>query len=675
MPLQATSGAASYDAFGGGVPVVPQYIEEVFSTYVYTGNSSTQVITNGIDLSTKGGLVWTKARTAAVDPRLIDTSRGTALALSTNNAAAQISTTTDFTNFNSNGYTLGTPASSAGYNSSYDYVSWTFRKQPKFFDIVTFTGDNTASLAVNHNLGSVPGCVIVKRTDAGGGWFVWHRATSGTPNNDYIRLEQTSAVASATNAWSSNAFTSTQFFVSNNLSTNVSGATYVAYLFAHDAGGFGLTGTDNVISCGSYTGNSVDGVGGTAVDLGFEPQFLMVKCSSNSDTYTDWSIFDNMRGCGAQGSPSNVLYANRAFNENYYASESIVNFTATGFQLNYSSSSANFAFNKSGATYIYIAIRRGPMKVPTSGTSVYNAVSRTGTGSAATITGIGFAPDLLDNQRTTAASFTGFFDRLRGGGTLLYRALDDPDTTVTGQTTQFNTTMDGFAVGTSTASDSGNNNTVPYIWHCYKRAPSVFDIVCYTGNGSTQNVSHNLGVAPELIIAKSRSLSGSDWWVYASPLTTPQNKYLRLQSTDGESTVTGLWGSSLPTSTTFGLGAFAPNSSGATFVAYLFGTAAGVSKVGSYTGTGTTKQIDCGFTGGARFVLIKRTDSTGAWYVWDTARGIVSGNDPYLLWNSTAAEVTNTDYIDTYSAGFEISSTAPAAINASGGSFIFLAIA
>jgi len=74
-------------------------------------------------------------------------------------------------------------------------------------------------------------------------------------------------------------------------------------------------------------------------------------------------------------------------------------------------------------------------------------------------------------------------------------------------------------------------------------------------------------------------------------------------------------------------------------------------------------------------VLIKRTDDVGNWYVWDTARGIVSGNDPYLLLDSTAAEVTSTDYIDTYSAGFEISSTAPAAINASGGTFLFLAIA
>ena len=128
------------------------------------------------------------------------------------------------------------------------------------------------------------------------------------------------------------------------------------------------------------------------------------------------------------------------------------------------------------------------------------------------------------------------------------------------------------------------------------------------------------------------------------------------------------------TSTTFSIDSGAC-SSGENWVFYLFASCPGVSKVGSYTGTGTTLSIDCGFKAGARFVLIKRTDSTGDWYVWDTARGIVSGDDPYLLLNSAAAEVTNTDYIDPLSSGFQISSTAPAAINASGGSFIFLAIA
>jgi hypothetical protein len=117
------------------------------------------------------------------------------------------------------------------------------------------------------------------------------------------------------------------------------------------------------------------------------------------------------------------------------------------------------------------------------------------------------------------------------------------------------------------------------------------------------------------------------------------------------------------------------NNSGSTYVAYLFATCSGVSKVGSYTGTATTQVINCGFAAGARFVMIKRTDSTGDWYVWDSARGIIAGNDPYVLMNTNAVEVTSTDYVDTAASGFELSSTAPAAINASGGTFIFLAIA
>jgi hypothetical protein len=175
---------------------------------------------------------------------------------------------------------------------------------------------------------------------------------------------------------------------------------------------------------------------------------------------------------------------------------------------------------------------------------------------------------------------------------------------------------------------------------------------------------------------KVRSVSGDDWAVYCSKLTDANIVNLRLNKTQAVDYNGDMWDATTPTATTFRVGQSVLSNYGSQkLVAYLFATCAGVSKVGSYTGTGTTLQVNCGFTAGSRFVLIKRTDSTGDWYVWDSARGIVSGNDPYLLLNSTAAEVTSTDYIDTYSAGFEISSTAPAAINASGGTFIYLAIA
>jgi hypothetical protein len=115
--------------------------------------------------------------------------------------------------------------------------------------------------------------------------------------------------------------------------------------------------------------------------------------------------------------------------------------------------------------------------------------------------------------------------------------------------------------------------------------------------------------------------------------------------------------------------------SGANYVTYLFASCPGVSKVGSFTGTGTTQVINCGFTGGARFVLIKATSTTGNWLVWDSARGIVAGNDPYLALNSTAAEVANTDWVDTAATGFELSNAGGNLANSSGVSYIFLAIA
>ena len=199
-----------------------------------------------------------------------------------------------------------------------------------------------------------------------------------------------------------------------------------------------------------------------------------------------------------------------------------------------------------------------------------------------------------------------------------------------------------------------------------------------------RTVTHNLTVVPELIFIKCRSAANGGL-VYNK--TIGASNYLQLFFTgEGDYAAggpdAGPFNSTTPTSSVFSVGTYSnTNGSGATYVAYLFATCAGVSKVGTYTGTGTTLQVDCGFTSGARFVMIKRTSYpasgsvAGGWFVWDSARGIVAGNDPYLLLNSTAAEVTNTDYVDTYSAGFEISSTAPIQINESAKTYIFLAIA
>jgi hypothetical protein len=648
MPLQATAGAATYDAFGGGVTAA-NYIEDVFSTWLYTGNGSTQTITNGIDLAGKGGLVWIKSRTEGStnyigNNLLYGSAIGYERMYSNTTSAAGSG---NVISVSSTGFTTEGLAAS-GYSGD-SFTSWTFRKQPKFFDIVTWTGNNSSPRAISHNLGSAPGCMIVKRTDTSAAWYVYHRssAASGyTPQECILSLDNTNAVTDNTTFWASTAPTSTVFTVGSSL--NSSGATYVAYLFAHDAGGFGASGTDNVISCGSFT---TDGSGNAQfMNLGWEPQWILFKRSSGVG---NWNIIDNMRGMPVATSGSAGLAPNLSAAEDPVAF--LTTLSATGNQF-YPTTLA------SSSTYIYIAIRRGPMRTPTTGTSVFSpkgAISLT-TGQVVTT---GFVTDM------SIAKFNGtqewlLSDRLRNA--VLY-----PDTTNSEGGLYGSAGPRPFDVqdGFKTSGISGSY----FLWG-FRRAPGFFDVVCYTGDSTTpRTITHNLGVAPELMLIKSRS-NARGWAVHASAIGN--NKYLILNGTNAALTDTTIWVNTAPTSSVFTVGdPFDVNNTGYTYVAYLFATVAGVSKVGSYTGTGTTLQVNCGFTAGSRFVLIKRTDSTGDWYVWDSARGIVAGNDPYLLLNSTAAEVTSTDYVDTYNAGFEISSTAPAAINANGGTFIFLAIA
>jgi hypothetical protein len=173
------------------------------------------------------------------------------------------------------------------------------------------------------------------------------------------------------------------------------------------------------------------------------------------------------------------------------------------------------------------------------------------------------------------------------------------------------------------------------------------------------------------MIIKTRS-GASNWSVYSATLGAV--KALFLNNNSPQSNETTYFNSTSPTASVFTVGtASAVNGSGSTYVAYLFATLAGVSKVGSYTGTGSTQTINCGFTTGARFVLIKRTNDTGDWYVWDTARGMVSGTDPFSRLNENQSE-NNTNTVFTTSVGFQVATT-EAELNASGSTFIFLAIA
>jgi hypothetical protein len=661
MPLQATSGAASYDAFGGGVPFVPTYIEDVMSVWLYTGNGSTQTITNGIDLAGKGGLVWLKKRNAAATHRLVDTVKGVNSVLFTDsNDGAQGAGFTGVSAFTASGFDLNSNSNTNGASDT--FASWTFREQAKFFDVVTWTG-NGANRTIAHNLGSVPGCIIVKRTDATADWQVYHRSLA---NTQYLVLNSTAAAATGATRWNSTTPTSTVFSLGTDATVNASGGTYVAYVYAHNAGGFGLTGTDNVISCGSFTVSS--GTGSTDVNLGYEPQWLLAKPSTDPGFATNWQIYDTMRGWVNTTNAGNVnLRLNPNLSQGETADKTFQP-TATGFTMLNSE-----VYPSVPITYIYIAIRRGPMKVPTDATKVFSPVLWTGdAGASRVLSGIGFPPDFANLIRRPGNNpNSGFYDRLRGSPVLF---------TPSGQTESYwaatDTNMGAYGQASLTLPTNAaqwNASTVTYVGEFFRRAPSVFDVVCYTGTGANTTQAHNLGVAPELMIVKGRYFS-TDWRVYSSALANTE--YLSLNTTAAKDTSATNWNSTTPTSSVFSLGtATEVNYVGFTYVAYLFATCPGVSKVGSYTGNGTTQAIACGFTGGARFVLIKRTDATGGWYVYDTARGMTTLTDPYFLLNTAGADVATLGSVITSTGGFTVNAAILAAINTNAASYIFLAIA
>ena len=638
----------------GGGPKT--YVEDVFSTWLYTGTGSTQTITNGIDLSGKGGLVWTKARDTTIWNHIADTARGAGYSLYTNTTDTSVGPNSNISAFNSNGFTAGSNTTNQNGNT---FASWTFRKAPKFFDVVTYTGNGTAR-TIAHSLGSVPGCIIVKSTSQSDNWKVYHRSL--TSNAYYILLDSTAAQSNAVDLWNSTTPTSTEFSIGSSGNINTNGATYVAYLFAHDAGGFGDSGNDNIVSCGTFTGSGYNST--TTVTLGWEPQWILAK---RTDGTQNWVMMDTMRGM-PNGGEIALLYPNLSNAEaNNINSTGYLRPTATGFLYgpdNYMGDTAQI---------VYIAIRRGPMKTPTDATKVFTTNAYTGNGGTnRVISGVGFPPDLMFGHKRSATGSPTWYDRLRGKAQYLQSSSTGAEGN-TGPVDEGLLGQDSFTVDDSYS--LFNANTATYAMWLMRRAPGFFDVVAYTGTGSARTVAHNLGVVPELMITKVRSGTTAAWGVYVSALGATKNLELNAASAE-QPYGSNLWNSTVPTSTVFSVNDSSwSNGSSYSYIAYLFASCPGVSKVGSYTGTGTTLQINCGFTAGARFVMIKRTDSTGDWYVWDSARGIISGNDPYLLLNSAAAEVTNTDYIDPYSPGFEISSTAPAAINASGGTFIYLAVA
>jgi hypothetical protein len=313
------------------------YVDDVFSTYLYKGTNAEKDIVNGVDLAGEGGMAWLKQRTGSAKPHyLFDTERGNQQSLSSNDDAAAFGSGLKLKAFNSDGFRLGAEINVNG--SGEDYTSWTFRKAPKFFDVVTYTGDGSNGRSIDHALGISPGMVIVKRTDSSnlGAWWVWH--TGG--GDKYGILDGTSDFtdASVGKVWGDGTSViqpdDSRFTVGEY--TNQDGGEYVAYVFAHDDS------DESMIKCGSFSSPAKTTF---EIDIGFEPEFFLVKKTSGSG---HWYLIDSMRGFNSE---ENAGPQNRALQADTSNSESADEFyrpTARGVQ----------GWQLSAHDYIYLAIRR-----------------------------------------------------------------------------------------------------------------------------------------------------------------------------------------------------------------------------------------------------------------------------------------------------------------------------
>ena len=414
---------------------------------------------------------------------------------------------------------------------------------------------------------------------------------------------------------------------------------------------FGENEDQDIIKTGKYIGHTNSKF---EVNLGWEPQFVMFKRLSGGAS--NWSIFDDMRGIMTKDSTGSgyngndhYLYPNGNYTE--YSAERI-SLTPTGFKVD---TGAGILINSDTDPYIYMAIRRSDGlvgKPAAAGTDVWSAMYGKTDNTTPTFVS-GFVTDF------------GFFKDPGGGGTWYsqhrltgtgYMIPSNTNNEATSGNNKFDY-MNGFYAATGNWSGSMN-----WLW----KRHAGFDVVTYKGNNSTdimnglsRKIPHSLGRTPEMICVKRRS-GQEDWTVYHSGMgdgSPAINYHMQWNNDsaryDGSAYSHYVWGGVAPDATHFSVGGSAnpdrTNQGSSDYVAMLFASVEGISKVGSYDGQGSDLTVEFGFQ--PRFIMVKRYDAAGDWNLYDTTRGLVSGSDKELRLNDNSAQ-TNHELGDITSTGF-----------------------
>jgi hypothetical protein len=360
---------------------------------------------------------------------------------------------------------------------------------------------------------------------------------------------------------------------------------------------------------------------------------------------------------------------------------------------------ATVDFGQSGFTFTkptsFSALSTANLPTPAikDGSKYFQTTTYTGAGYPTEVNQSGnstFQPDFVWIKRRNAATTHDLFDAVRGVSSQLYSNLTNAEGTVsnaisfdadgftaaadpiTGDTGSSGNTFVGWQwlAGNGTASNTNGSITSTVS----ANTTAYFSISTYTGTGSNATVGHGLGSAPSMVIVKNRTTAGYSWKTYHEAVGATYHGSLNATTafnTTGGSTI---WNNTAPTSSVFSVGTSTQvNGSANNYVAYCFAEVEGFSKFGSYTGNGSSNGsfIFTGFK--PAWVMTKRTNSTGAWTIFDNQREGYNVDNDELVANTTAAETT-TNYLDLLSNGFKLRST-DGDLNASGSTYIYMAFA
>ena len=329
------------------------------------------------------------------------------------------------------------------------------------------------------------------------------------------------------------------------------------------------------------------------------------------------------------------------------------------------------------------------------GSQYFNTVTYSGTGASLSIP-VGFIPDFTWIKRRNAANNNQAFDVLRNSNVLVtnetgaesdysaYFDFSDSDGfDLPAASVNMNNASGTYVAWNWKANGAGVSNTAGTITSTVSANPTAgFSIVTYAGNGTGgATVGHGLGVAPSMLIVKSRSQGvgayTGRWDVYHTSIGATGRVYLN--QTDAVNTSSAPWNNTAPTSTVFTLGTSGEvNYSGDNFVAYCFAAVPGFSKFGSYTGNGSADGpfVYTGFR--PRYLLLKRADVAADWFVGDTSRNTYNSVNNLIQPSSSNAESTYGagagEWFDLLSNGFKLRS-AITSLNANSGTYIYMAFA